>query len=505
MTSARRPPDAPGNDGRRLSVRLLALIGTLIVATLAWLLFAFRSGNLLLTLMAAAVTVGVAATAAWLVIIRIRSDGKGRPGGSRQRGSGLRPTPRGVMGFLTVPLLWLTGRAIGSSEILSIAAALGLAWVVSLVVAVTAGRSVRLDRSAPTGEVFAGESMRITYRLQAGADWLWPVRSVTERLGRAGAAPDLLAINGIVIGRPTAVQFDALPRGVFLLGPATVVRTDPFGLFERRVTSAAQHELRVWPRTVSLAGAFTASGLDDAGAFERAAREGTEFKGLREYVDGDDPRRIHWPSSAKRDVMLVRETQADVDPRAIVVLDCRRSVYPDAPDTAAPTSPAFETAVSSAASAVAAFARLGWEVTLSLVHPSEGRSAIEGPAHLAAALDLLAGAELTAGGDPATDGVWVRATWDRFERPAVGALVVATGVPDAALVGMLRRRSGQLSPRVVVACTEKGTAPAAAPGPVTWVAPSDLAGLPAAWAAAALRRPGARRTARRRTTLGARR
>jgi uncharacterized protein (DUF58 family) len=504
-------PPRPASDARdTVTTRSVVLVTVLIIATAAWLVYAVTRREPILTLLAAAVTIGVGITAAWLLLVRAGRvpGGNGGPRGNDKRAkrpAALRPTPRGLAAFFCAPLAWAVGRAIGSPEMLSVAAAIGVGWIVALVVSLQAGRGVRLQRSAPADEVFAGESIRITYRLHAAVDWLWPVRAITERLGRRGSAPDLLSINGVVIGRPTAVQFDALPRGVFLLGPATVVRADPFGLFERRVTAPSQHELRVWPRTVALADAMAASGLDDSGAFARAAREGTEFKGLREYADGDDPRRIHWPSSAKRDVMLVRETQADVDPRAVVVLDCRRSVYTDASTPDAATSPTFETAVSTAASAVAAFARLGWEVALYLVHPDERHCAIEGPAHIGAALDLLAGADLTDTDAHAEGDVRVRSTWDRFERPAVGALVVATGSPDAALIGALRRRSGQFSPRVIVACTTEDSAVAGAAGPLTWVTPRDLADLPAAWVTAALRSSGPRRTARRRTTLGARR
>lgn len=77
---------------------------------------------------------------------------------------------------------------------------------------------------------------------------------------------------------------------------------------------------------------------------EHAQRGGEDFYTLRQYQRGDDLRRVHWPSSAKTDELMIRQLETPWQARALVLLDVRSRVYESAE--------AFETAVSGAASVV---------------------------------------------------------------------------------------------------------------------------------------------------------
>ena len=46
---------------------------------------------------------------------------------------------------------------------------------------------------------------------------------------------------------------------------------------------------------------------------------------MREYRDGDDLRRIHWPASARTSGLMVRQEDRPAKRRAVVILDCRAS------------------------------------------------------------------------------------------------------------------------------------------------------------------------------------
>jgi uncharacterized protein (DUF58 family) len=74
-------------------------------------------------------------------------------------------------------------------------------------------------------------------------------------------------------------------------------------------------------------------------------RTGEDFYALRPYVTGDDLRRVHWPSTAKLDDLMIRQDEMPWQGRATVVLDLRASVH-------GPES--LEVAVSAAASIVSA-------------------------------------------------------------------------------------------------------------------------------------------------------
>ena len=55
---------------------------------------------------------------------------------------------------------------------------------------------------------------------------------------------------------------------------------------------------------------------------------GEDFFTLREYQQGDDLRRVHWPSSAKRDELMIRQLEMPWQSRALVVLDPGSAVPP---------------------------------------------------------------------------------------------------------------------------------------------------------------------------------
>jgi uncharacterized protein (DUF58 family) len=74
------------------------------------------------------------------------------------------------------------------------------------------------------------------------------------------------------------------------------------------------------------------------------------FSSLREYVPGDDPRQIHWRSTARTGVLTVREHVDTTEPTTTVVLDTHPTAL---------GADAFEHAVEFAASVVTILARSG--------------------------------------------------------------------------------------------------------------------------------------------------
>ena len=104
-----------------------------------------------------------------------------------------------------------------------------------------------------------------------------------------------------------------------------------------------------------------------AGAARRPGR-GDEIHNLRAYRPGDDPRFIHWRSSAKAETLMVREHEADASHDARLVLVGRGQAG----------SERLEAALSDAASVASALIRAGAGVEMTgpdLVIPlGHGRS-----------------------------------------------------------------------------------------------------------------------------------
>lgn len=59
---------------------------------------------------------------------------------------------------------------------------------------------------------------------------------------------------------------------------------------------------------------------------ERRRGTGSNFESLREYVKGDEFRRIDWKASARKNKLITREFQSEVNQSVMVVLDCSRSM-----------------------------------------------------------------------------------------------------------------------------------------------------------------------------------
>ncbi len=110
------------------------------------------------------------------------------------------------------------------------------------------------------------------------------------------------------------VETPCLARGEFRLGPLTLISGDPFGLFLSPRRLAAVSSVVVYPAMVDLSYFELPIGTLSGG---EARRRRAHFvtanaAGVRDYVSGDSFNRIHWPSSARKDRLMVKEF--DIDP-----------------------------------------------------------------------------------------------------------------------------------------------------------------------------------------------
>jgi uncharacterized protein (DUF58 family) len=145
-------------------------------------------------------------------------------------------------------------------------------------------------------------------------------------------------------------------RGVLQVGPLLLRRRGLAGLAESRSVAGGTVPVRVVPRVLPVRGLPSGVRRGHVGADERVERGGTDLVGLREYVRGDDLRRLHWATSARTGTLMVREDADPARPHLAVILDDRASAYPD-PD-------GFEDAVELAASLITAATSAGHPVRL---------------------------------------------------------------------------------------------------------------------------------------------
>ncbi|WP_061964509.1 DUF58 domain-containing protein [Demequina aurantiaca] len=110
-------------------------------------------------------------------------------------------------------------------------------------------------------------------------------------------------------------------RGRWPLGPALVKVSEPLGMMWADVAAGSVEHVPVWPRIIDLTAA-TGALMGQADQVVLGARmPSADDSSLRDYRDGDDLRRVHWKSTARRGTMVVRaDERAGVRP-ATVLLD----------------------------------------------------------------------------------------------------------------------------------------------------------------------------------------
>ncbi len=112
-------------------------------------------------------------------------------------------------------------------------------------------------------------------------------------------------------------------RGVYALGPIRLHASDTLGLttFTREID--VTDEVIVYPTPLMLPPLWprVAAGRQPRRAVRAPSEQGSDFFGIREYVPGDDPRRIHWRTSARRDQLMTIQYAHEEALEGIMILD----------------------------------------------------------------------------------------------------------------------------------------------------------------------------------------
>jgi uncharacterized protein (DUF58 family) len=250
-------------------------------------------------------------------------------------------------------------------------------------------------------------------------------------------------------------------RGVLKVGPLEARRFDPLSLATRSRTVVELTELVVHPAVEQLVPLPHAPGDDRRGGFRRASAVGVtgdDFYALRPWSVGDDLRRVHWPSTARRDELMVRQHDLPWQGRATVVLDVRGRYHDE---------DSVEQAVSAAASILASSGRGGALVRLVTTDGADTGFGT-GPSHIEAILERLARIQPGDNELPDLPGV-----------DGAMALVVTADTP-AADVSRLARLAGSPGSLTVVVVQREGQGPPqAGPGRRVLVGPNQA--LAPAW------------------------
>lgn len=277
----------------------------------------------------------------------------------------------------------------------------------------------------------ATEGDRVSLRVEARRASRVPAGSLVVRgaLDRIGAYECRLKGHG----RAASSELDLgrLPRGRFAIEDARLVIGDHLGLGSISLSAdPGGAAVVVHPRLVELQTLFS-----DAGRLGGAGRRlllrrpaGFDFHSVREYTQGESLRRVHWPTTARRGQLMVKELEDTPRDAVAVLLDCD-----PAGASGRPPQSSFDAAVRAAGSVLKAHVRRGKKTTLVTTGASGVVVQVSSLAEdFESALGVLAAAE--------PDARWKLGRWlvhEQTRTARAGEIVVVTASLEPATVDAL--------------------------------------------------------------------
>jgi uncharacterized protein (DUF58 family) len=343
-------------------------------------------------------------------------------------------TRHGWTALVASAACFAVGRVFGLIELYVVGVGVVIAVLVALIVVQRRLPPLDVRRIVSPSFVGVGEPARVDIQIANLGRQSSPYLQLWEPVGNNGGAPMQLAKLAPGQAASAAYRVPTARRGLIRTGPLRALRRDVLGLTERTTTLAGTEEVLIVPHTITLPfPSIGSSGrLGQHLRMKSWGQTGSEFHSLREYVRGDDIRRINWKASARATSLIVRETALEGIRRCTVILDTTASEY---------TGGSFEHAVIAAASITASAAHAGVNTRFA-THDID----LRGPDVAANALRWLATVEPV----PETPEV---ATLNNGMSEGMGLLVVVTGTSSSVAAAQVHAAAGQDETLVVVCAT----------------------------------------------------
>jgi uncharacterized protein (DUF58 family) len=240
---------------------------------------------------------------------------------------------------------FVVGRVFGIVELYVLGAGIAAALLVAVLTLSSKPPRLAVRRLVEPSTVQAGDAARVDLQIANAGPHRSPVVQLWEPVGGSGGATMNLAPLRPRERATAAYRLPTSARGVVRVGPMRARRRDVLGLASRTFVIPGSSELLVMPQHTPVRFALGGSSgrLGDHLRLKAHGQSGSEFHSLREYVQGDDLRRISWKATARSNELIVKETALEGVKRCSVVLDVDAAGYDAA---------AFERAVSAAAGLV---------------------------------------------------------------------------------------------------------------------------------------------------------
>ena len=314
-----------------------------------------------------------------------------------ERNAGVKAS--GLIAVAVAVAAWLAGYHFGGRALYLLAYG-SLAMLGVSVYLARRRRPVEAERSELAHRARVGQVLNVEISLRSRSRA--SAFRVEDTLHRHLGPSPVFTVSSIAPGDDVRHRYTISPpvRGVFAIGPLVAEFSDPMGLAKRRQVLIPESELIVHPRVEDVLDRPLTRAFEDPPLRPPKSRRwptGIEFYGMRDYVRGDDLRRVVWRAFARTDRLLVREYEQGVSDRITIVLDTDQAWH-----SRGDPSETFETAVRVAASVGVRHLKDGFSVRLMANYDQLGK-VLRGPRGRIALLDELARVQMTR--EPLADAI----------------------------------------------------------------------------------------------------
>ncbi|GAB4580827.1 MAG: DUF58 domain-containing protein [Anaerolineales bacterium] len=180
-------------------------------------------------------------------------------------------------------------------------------------------------RRAHLGQIFE-ERFEVQNTARIPRLWL-EIRDLSPLPGSRGS--HVVTLIGGHQRRSYLARSRLMQRGIFPLGPTQVLSGDPFGMFPVERQLPVEETLLVYPMMVDIQAFPNPPGVLTGG---EALRQRTHYvtpnaAGVREYAPGDALNRIHWPTTVRRDKLMVKEFELDPQADIWLFVDAEKAIH----------------------------------------------------------------------------------------------------------------------------------------------------------------------------------
>jgi uncharacterized protein (DUF58 family) len=278
----------------------------------------------------------------------------------------------------------------GSAALYPVAAGLVLVVLLALAWVRITLRQPQVSRHWRQKDLLERDDVQIELGLEREPGVPLPSVVAHEGIGRLGEREVELLPDGRGRHEGSYLLRD-VPRGRHRFEPVRLSIADPFGLADATLTLDERQTLVVYPRLVELERLFFDGGAGPEHGRRLLLRRpvGFDLHSVRDYQQGESLRRVHWPSTARRGSLMVKELEDSPRDEVAVLLDADRAGV-----AGSPPDSSFDVAVRAAGSILRAQVRSGRRCVLLLNNAARDVQVVsaEGP-EWHRALELLAAAE----------------------------------------------------------------------------------------------------------------